>query len=126
MEENPMKICVPTIEADGMNGKVSEHFGSAPYFTLVDLESGGVEVIENQNQHHSHGQCHPLASLAGKEIEAVVCGGMGRGAIQNLNSNGIKAYLGMGETVNEVIQNYQSGKLKEITMETACGGHGCH
>ncbi|MGE5559018.1 MAG: NifB/NifX family molybdenum-iron cluster-binding protein [Bacillota bacterium] len=125
-----MKICVPTIGNKGLDETVSEHFGSAPYFTVVDLDSNGIEVIDNQNEHHSHGQCHPMQSLTGKGIDGVVCGGMGRRAVELLNSDGIKVYLGNGNTVKTIIEQYKQGKLKELTMEGACGGHGsgncCH
>lgn len=40
-----MKICIPTLGEKGLDEQVSEHFGSAPYFTIIDLESNGVEII---------------------------------------------------------------------------------
>lgn len=121
-----MKICIPTLGEKGFDERVSEHFGSAPYFTIVDLESNGVEIINNHNQHHSHGQCHPLGSLTGKGINGVVCGGMGRRAIELLNADGIKVYLGNGSIVKTIVEEYKNGSLKELSAEDACAGHGCH
>ena len=121
-----MKVCIPTLGDKGMGDKVSEHFGSAPYFTVIDLESSEVQVIDNQNHHHEHGQCNPMASLMGKGINAVICGGMGKGAFDKLNSSGIKVYVGDEATVTAVIESYKLGKVKELSVEGACGGHGCH
>ncbi len=121
-----MKICIPTLGSKGLDEQVSEHFGSAPFFTVIDLDSNGIEIINNQNQHHSHGQCHPMASLTGKGINGVVCGGMGRRAVELLNSDGIKVYLGNGSTVRNVVEEYKRGNLEELSAEGACGGHGCH
>ena len=33
-----MKICIPTETGDGTSAQVYGHFGSAPYFTICDLE----------------------------------------------------------------------------------------
>ena len=44
-----MKLCIPTETNEGKNAKVYGHFGSAPYFTIVDTEKDTVEVIDNAN-----------------------------------------------------------------------------
>jgi predicted Fe-Mo cluster-binding NifX family protein len=67
-----------------------------------------------------------MGALAGKEIDAVVCGGMGRRAVELLNSDGIKVYLGSGSTVKTIVEQYKQGNLKELSAEGACAGHGCH
>jgi predicted Fe-Mo cluster-binding NifX family protein len=94
-----MRICIPTTTNDGKTAKVNEHFGSASYFTIYDTENNSVEVIENSNEHHSHGMCLPMTTLTGKNIDAVVCGGMGARAVQKLNEGGIKAYRAVAGTV---------------------------
>jgi predicted Fe-Mo cluster-binding NifX family protein len=121
-----MKVCIPTETNEGKEALVYGHFGSAPYFTIYDTDSGKLEIIDNANQHHAHGTCQPLSGLADKKISAVVCGGMGARAVQMLNSTGIKAYLTVEGTVDDVMAQYLSGNLKEITPEKACSGHGCH
>lgn len=121
-----MKICVPTMGNKGLEEKVYGHFGSAPFFTVVDTETEAVEVIDNQNQHHSHGSCHPMIALDGKGVNAIVTGGMGRRAIEMLNAANVKVYQATGETVSQVVKEYKSGGLKELSPETACAGHGCH
>ena len=121
-----MKIAVPTIGNKGMGEEIYGHFGSAPFFTVVDTETGMVEVIDNKNQHHDHGSCHPMMALTGKEIEAVVTGGMGKRAIEMLNAANVKVYLACGNTVDQVVKEFNSGRLTELTPDTACAGHGCH
>lgn len=121
-----LKICVPTVGNQGVKEKVYEHFGSAPFFTIVNLETGGVEVIDNQNHHHSHGACHPMMSLNGKGVEAVVTGGMGRRAIEMLNADNIRVYRASGDIVADVVKELKAGSLEELLPETACAGHGCH
>ncbi|HNX91571.1 MAG TPA: NifB/NifX family molybdenum-iron cluster-binding protein, partial [Candidatus Omnitrophota bacterium] len=94
-----MKICIPTEGNEGMNAKVYGHFGSAPFFTIVDSKSGAIEIVDNANQHHAHGMCQPMNALTGKQVDAVVTGGMGARAVQKLNEGGIKAYRALPGTV---------------------------
>lgn len=102
------------------------HFGSAPFFTIYDTGNDTVEIINNANQHHSHGMCQPMSSLIGKKVDAVVCGGMGARAVQKLNEGGIKAYRAVPGTVAQIAKQFTDGALDEITVENACAQHGCH
>ena len=121
-----IRICIPTESKEGLSATASGHFGSSPYFTIYDTEKGSVEIIENTNQHHSHGMCTPLGALSGKNIDAVVCGGMGARAVQKLNEAGIKAYRVTPGTVQEIIDSLKKGGLEEITIQNACMQHNCH
>ncbi|MFA6142021.1 MAG: NifB/NifX family molybdenum-iron cluster-binding protein [Candidatus Omnitrophota bacterium] len=121
-----MKICIPTETNQGKESKVHGHFGSAPYFTIYDTETDSVEIINNSNQHHSHGMCQPMNALMGKKIDAVVSGGMGARAVQKLNEGGIKAYLAISGTVADIVSQFIKGGMAEITAQNACAQHGCH
>ena len=72
-----MKICIPTGDNKGVEAKVFGHFGSAPYFAICNTDDNTLEFIENTNAHHSHGMCQPMAALSERNIDAVICGGMG-------------------------------------------------
>ncbi len=121
-----MKLCIPTIGTEGLAAAVSEHFGSAPCFTIYDTDLNSVNIIENKNINHSHGACQPLRALSGQDIDAVVCGGMGARALINLNQGGIRAYLGQKGTVQEIVTAFAEGNLPELTPANACSQHGCH
>ena len=109
----------------GKAALVSEHFESAPYFTVYDTEAETVEVVENSDQHHAHGMCHPMSLLADKDIDVVVCGGMGARAIQKLNEGGIRVFRAVPGTIEEILVQQAQGELKEMTPEDACRHHGC-
>jgi predicted Fe-Mo cluster-binding NifX family protein len=121
-----MKICIPTETNEGKSAQVYGHFGSAPFFTIVDTAAETIEIIDNTNQHHSHGMCQPMSQLAGKKIDAVVCGGMGSRAVQKLNESGIKAYRAVPGTVEDISNQFLKSGLDEITVNNACTQHGCH
>lgn len=121
-----MRICIPTTTKDGKMADVYGHFGSAPYFTIYDIEHDAVEIIDNSNQHHAHGMCHPANAIARRRIDAVVCTGMGARAIQKLNDSGIKVYRATAGTVSDTISKFINGGAEEITVEGACSQHSCN
>ena len=46
-----MKICIPTMGEGGMQEAICQHFGRAPTFTIVDLDSGAIKVLPNVSEH---------------------------------------------------------------------------
>ena len=87
-----MRICIPTVDDRGLEARISEHFGSAPFYTLVDTETGRLETLPNSHpghgsgQAHARGACRALATIGPHNCDAVVCRGMGRGAMATLES----------------------------------------
>lgn len=119
-----MKVCVPVMESKGLESPLSGHFGSAPFFVIVDTESLECRAVENANAHHAHGMCQPLAALVGNPVDGVVVGGIGAGALNKLNAAGIAVYRGVGRTVGEVIGAFKAGTLQKIAPGGTCAGHG--
>ncbi len=119
-----MKLCIPTKGNEGIKAEVNQHFGSAPYFTIVDTETNEIEIIDNSDEHHAHGMCQPMKSLIGKNIDAVISGGMGMRAIQNLSQDNIKVFRAEGDNVTEIIGKYKNNSLEELTLQNACAHHG--
>lgn len=123
-----MKIALPTQENKGMESPVYGHFGSAPYFVIVDTGQNSFEVVSNGNREHLHGQCQPLAALGSKSVDAVVAGGIGPGALAGLRAAGIRVYRGVEGTVRENLALIRAGRLPEFGADDVCphhhGGHG--
>ncbi|MBC8425480.1 NifB/NifX family molybdenum-iron cluster-binding protein [bacterium] len=119
-----MKVCIPTTQGTGLEDAVCEHFGSAPYFTICDLEAADATVVANDNAHHAHGTCHPLSQLADHAFDAIVCGGMGRRALEMLRQQGFKVYRATQPTVRDTLTALKAGELAELDAAHACGGHG--
>jgi predicted Fe-Mo cluster-binding NifX family protein len=119
-----MRICIPAGTDAGLESPVFGHFGSAPYFVVHDTDAGGTEVIENENQHHAHGGCQPLAAFDGQTLDALVVGGIGRRAIARLNQAGTKVYRAVEGTVAANVTKLAAGELEEFSAESACAGHG--
>lgn len=119
-----MKVCFPVAQDEGFESKVYGHFGSAPMFVVVDTEQGKVKAIDNGDKGHGHGSCQPLKALGGENVDAIVVGGIGGGALQGLNRAGLKVYQAQGATVAENLTCLTQEDLLELEGDQACGGHG--
>ena len=119
-----MKLCFPVTNNQGLESEVFNHFGSAPLFITVDTESGEVLEVTNRDLHHAHGACSPLKAIGGRQVEAVVVGGIGGGALLGLNRAGVTVYRAQGATIAENIACLAEAKLPVLTAEQVCGGHG--
>jgi predicted Fe-Mo cluster-binding NifX family protein len=119
-----MNICIPVEEDKGIQSQVCAHFGSAPAFMIVDTDSGSCRAIVNNNDHHSHGMCTPLAALQGETIDGMVVGGIGRGALNKLMAAGIRVYQAEHATVAMTVDALKAGTLGLLQPDMACAGHG--
>ncbi|MBI5817544.1 MAG: NifB/NifX family molybdenum-iron cluster-binding protein [Verrucomicrobia bacterium] len=119
-----MKLCIPVATDEGLNSVVYGHFGSAPLFVLVDSETMTVEPLANRDQTHVHGACNPLRALAGRQVDAVIVGGIGPGAVNGLQRAGIAVYQSPAQTLAEAVAQFNQGRLPKISLESACSSHG--
>jgi len=119
-----MRLCFPVEADNGVDSAIFGHFGSAPLFIVYDTESEKIDMIDNGNLEHVHGQCSPLQALDGNMIDAIVVGGIGAGAIQKLNAMGIIVYQACQGTVKSNLDLFKSNSLSEITRDQACRQHG--
>ncbi len=114
-----MKIAVSTTNG-GLDDKVSEVFGRAVSFTIVDVENGdikSVEVVRNDYAVRGGGAGIAVSQfLADKGVEVVITGNVGPNALSVLNSAGIKVYRAGGMKVSEAIEKFLKGELEPILV----------
>ena len=117
-----MKICIPTMGENGLDNQVGEHFGRVPTYTIVDLDTNEVKVIQNTSEHMG-GQGYPPEIMAKEGVNAMVCRGLGRRAIMMFEELGIDVYIGASGTVKDVIDAFKQEKLQKANADNACGQH---
>jgi len=118
-----MKVCFPVEIEQGLKSKVYGHFGTAPAFIVVETENNQVTTISNKDQHHEHGACNPLKKFNGQQIDALVVGGIGMGALNILSQSGIKVFKAQAPTVHENVALLKAGNLPEFSAQHTCAGH---
>lgn len=114
-----MKIAVPSDGYLGMDEFVSPHFGRAQTYTVIDSETGKVEVIENISEHMG-GKGFPPELLHKKGVNVILCANLGRRAKEMFSEKGIKAYVGARSRVRDALELWKAGKLFPASEETSC------
>jgi predicted Fe-Mo cluster-binding NifX family protein len=120
-----MRICVPVQDDRGLQAPVNAHFGSAPYFLIHDTGTGQSVLLPNGEEAHAHGQCHPLQSIASQQVDVVLCGGIGRRALDLLEQAGMQVCLASAGTADGAIRAYSAGTLAQLDPGDACQQHNC-
>jgi len=126
-----MKIAV-TYE----NGQVFQHFGHTKEFKVYTIEDGRIvssEILSSGETGHE-----ALAFLLrDSKIDALVCGGIGGGAVAALEEAGVALCAGASGDADEAVEAFLAGNLinsgvncdhHEHEEEHSCGGDcgGCH
>ena len=119
-----MRLCIPTVNFEAQ--KISKHFGSAPYFFIYDTETETSEVIANSNKNHEHNMCNPVGAIADKNVDTVVCFGIGEGAIRNLERNGIKVYKTDKSLISAILTDSKENKFSTFDLGHTCSSHEHH
>jgi predicted Fe-Mo cluster-binding NifX family protein len=115
-------LCIPTNNDTGLAAPISEHFGSAPFLTLVNAEGNECKVVPNLHSDHAPGNCDAAKSVTGYSVDAVLCRGLGRRAFASLEAAGIDVLVTDATDVKGAAEAFNSGRVVSMTMKQACGG----
>ena len=121
------KIAVPSVEAGGLDGQRSGHFGHCDVFTLVDVEAGEIKQVTTiANQSHVQGGCMvPVNLLADHKVSALIVGGIGMRPLMGFRQVGIDVYYDVTRPeIKPVVEDLLAGKLPLIEDNQVCGGGG--
>lgn len=118
-----MKVAVPSNGDRGLNETVGEHFGRVPTYTIVDPETGDVQVVPNTSGHMAGGSGYPPDLLAPLGVKVLVCRGLGRRAVGMFERMGIDVFIGASGTVKDAIDMWKNNRLQPATENNSCAQH---
>jgi predicted Fe-Mo cluster-binding NifX family protein len=108
-----MKIAF-TAKKNILESEIDPRFGRCSYFLIIDINTMSFESISNESAMASGGAGIQAAQTIAKSgVDVVVTGNMGPNAFQTLNAAGIKVFTGASGTIEEAIEKYKKGELKE-------------
>lgn len=102
------------------NGNIFQHFGRTENFKVYEVEDGRVvssRVIGSDGI--GHGALAGL--LADREIEILICGGLGGGAMNALMNAGITVVAGAEGDADAAVESYLRGEL--VSSGANCDHH---
>jgi predicted Fe-Mo cluster-binding NifX family protein len=120
-----MKVCLPTLDSRGLESQISQHFGSAPFYLIVDTESLEYQELPNKLRKHGNGNCHYFSGLRMAGIENLIVQDLGRGALQKLQAADSRVYKTPHRLVGESIEALKKSLLPEMRIDDVCQ-HGRH
>lgn len=113
------------------DGEIFQHFGKTENFKIYHVENKEIissEVISSNGS--GHGALAEI--LAEADVNVLLCGGLGEGALSALTEAGIEVCSGASGNTDNVVQDYLAGKLIDAGINCdhheeghSCGG-GCH
>jgi predicted Fe-Mo cluster-binding NifX family protein len=116
------KIIVPVSDSNGLNAKLAEHFGRAPFYAVVALDKEGkiekVETLENKGEHFG-GEGHLHDHILEQKPNAIITYGMGPRGLSGFQEAGIAVLKANADIVKDVVAAFNDDKLQELT-------EGCH
>jgi predicted Fe-Mo cluster-binding NifX family protein len=121
------RIAIPSVEAGGLDGQRSGHFGHCDVFTLVDVTAGEIKQVSTiPNQSHVQGGCMvPVNLLADHQVNALIAGGIGMRPLMGFKQVGIDVYYDdTRQEIKPVVEDLIAGKLPLIAENQVCGGGG--
>lgn len=112
------RVIVPAEDQKGLNARLAEHFGRAPYFTVVELSENGevanVKTVPNVGEHAGGmGQAHD--HILELKPTAIIVYGMGPRGLITFQNAGVAVLKANSNTVGEVVNAYKEDKLQELT-----------
>jgi predicted Fe-Mo cluster-binding NifX family protein len=106
------------------NGNVFQHFGHTEQFKLYTIENKKIistEIISTGGTGHE-----ALADfLKDRGVSAIICGGIGGGAVTALTASGLTIYAGNSGAADEKAQLLAEGKLA-VNANANCNHHEEH
>jgi len=116
------RIVVPVSDDKGIDAHLSQHFGRAPFYAIIDLDDEGHVIgqgtIANTSEHFG-GVGRPPDRILQLKPKALITYGLGPKALRVFQNAGVAVLRTEANTVREVVRAYNNNELQELT-------HGCH
>ena len=112
------RIVIPITEDVGLNSRLSEHFGRAPYFMVIEISSEGeilkIEAIPNTSEHFG-GFGRPPDRILRLNPTVLITYNIGPRALNMFQQARVTVLTANAPTVREVIEAFKRGQLEELT-----------
>ena len=107
------RIAIPAASCEGLSSKVNDHFSMSDHYAILDVESGKIAAVK-MIRNPLAGQKNAAELLVKNRVNVVLAGRIGSCAIKILLDSGARLFSGAEGTIEDALNDYQSGKLTEI------------
>ncbi|KPJ66053.1 MAG: dinitrogenase iron-molybdenum cofactor biosynthesis protein [Coxiella sp. DG_40] len=117
-----MRIAI-TSQGKELSSEIDLRFGRAKWLIIVDTETGDCEAhdnIVNLNAVQGAG-IQTGRNIVNLGVEAVITGNVGPNAFKTLNAADVKVFLSGTQMVQDAVDSFKAGKLKEVDQANVEG-----
>ncbi len=110
------RIIVPVDDSDGM--WLSEHFGRARFFAIIEVDEKGQVVnktVQPNTGEHMGGSGHAHSNIIAMDPDVVIVAGMGPRGLSIFQGRSIAVLRANDTVVERLIESYRMGELVELT-----------
>ena len=117
-----MKIAI-TSQGKELSSEIDLRFGRAKWLIVFDLETGDFQAHDNElNLNAAQGAgIQTGRNIANLGADAVITGNVGPNAFKTLAAAKVKVFLAEKQTVQQAIDSYKAGELKEVNQANVKG-----
>jgi len=117
-----MKVIV-TAQGNEPSSEIDPRFGRAKWLIVFDSETGNFQAHDNElNLNAAQGAgIQAGRNIANLGADAVITGNVGPNAFKTLTAAKVKVFLTEKQTVQQAIDSYNAGKLKEVDQANVEG-----
>jgi|SRR5210317_1599027 predicted Fe-Mo cluster-binding NifX family protein len=116
-----MKIAVPVTNTN----QIDDHFGHCEFYNVYTIIDGKIKTIDQIKSEQGCGCKSNIAKeLAEKSVTLMLAGGIGNGAVNKLNNEGITVIRGCSGKPEQNVNQYIEGSL--IDSGVNCQHHNEH
>jgi predicted Fe-Mo cluster-binding NifX family protein len=114
-----MKVLVSST-GKSVDSPISQVFGRAEFYSLVDTEDLSLETFENPARNQSGGAGIQAAQFVlKKNPETIISSNIGPNAFEVLSAGSVPCYSATGGTVREMVEAFNRGDLLKMGTATA-------
>jgi predicted Fe-Mo cluster-binding NifX family protein len=113
-----VRLVVPSSEERGLDSQLSQHFGRAPFYVVVDLDDKGNIIKDSEipnTSEHFGGVGVPPDRIIQLKPNALVTYGLGSKALAMFQTAGVAVLRTEANTVRDVVSAYNNNELQELT-----------
>ncbi|MCD1293795.1 hypothetical protein CUJ83_02135 [Methanocella sp. CWC-04] len=110
-----IKMAVPVLSPNGLQSEITDHFGMAEDFVILETE--GVEIKSFEILHNDpnvKGGKTPAKFLADIGVKIILSGYVGPHMLVILLNEGVRVFKGAVGTAEDAFEDYKAGMLTEV------------
>jgi predicted Fe-Mo cluster-binding NifX family protein len=121
-----MKVGFPVATDAGLESGLFGHFGSAPLFIAIDIDTEEISCFVNCDPLAPEAGCNALKSICSRSLDVMIVDGIGDGFLRILHGCGIEVFQAESASVRENLTLFNKKRLSKVEMLNSAEAGRCN